>query len=103
VSIWLAENERNARNSELLKDIIREVYGATEVGVGHHIMWSANGKTDEHPSIDTLIFDHHVAQTLWGPEYADVLMSLACATVTERDQMLADFYYGREHEVQRDR
>ncbi|MCK1742192.1 hypothetical protein IVA80_15310 [Bradyrhizobium sp. 139] len=95
MSIWLQENERNAKSAELLKAIVREVYGATEIGVGHHIMWSTGSCTDEQPSVDTLMFDHHVAKTLWGESWREVLTALALEPAVTRDEVLRRLYYGR--------
>lgn len=95
MSIWLAENERNARGAELFKAIIREVYGADNIGIGHHLMFSDGAKTDEQPSVDTMIFDHNVAQTLWGADYRDVLVRLALEPQATRDALLADLYNNR--------
>lgn len=95
MSIWLAENERNARSAELFKAIIREVYGADNIGIGHHLMFSDGAKTDEQPSVDTLIFDHNVASKLWGPYFREQLMALACEPAETRDELLARFYYNR--------
>ncbi|WP_368508131.1 hypothetical protein [Bradyrhizobium lupini] len=99
--IWIAENDRNQNHSGLLTDIIKEVYGADTVGVGHHLMFSTpDGRVDEQPSIDTLIFDHDVAKKLWGDDYITVLAKLASVPQSERDTLLSDFFYGRAHEVQ---
>lgn len=94
-SIWVAENERNARNRALYTDIIKEVYGADQVGIGHHLMFSVNGEIDEQPSADTMIFDHHVAKKIWGDEWSSVLMQLAVVPIAERDLMVAQLYYAR--------
>jgi hypothetical protein len=95
VSIWLDENERNSRNKALFTAIIKEVYGAEQVGIGHHLMFSMGDTADEQPSVDTLIFDHNVAQTLWGAAYRDVLTRLALEPQATRDALLADLYNNR--------
>jgi hypothetical protein len=95
VSIWIAENERNARSADLFKAIIKEVYGADNIGIGHHLMFSVGPATDEQPSVDTLIFDHHVARKLWGNDWREVLTRLAQEPAETRDELLARFYYNR--------
>jgi hypothetical protein len=103
------ENDRNAENSALYKDIIREAYGVTDVICGHHLVYQVEDKradgftytfVEEVPSADTLIFDTDVAQKLWGDKWKSVLSILAVTPIAERDKLLADFYYGREHEVE---
>lgn len=100
-SIWITENERNRKQSALFTDIIKEVYGADNVGIGHHLMFSLPGGlvNDEQPSVDTMIFDHVVAEKLWGDRWQHVLTQLALTPAAERDAKLAEFYYGRTHEV----
>jgi hypothetical protein len=95
VSIWLDENERNTRNKDLFTAIIKEVYGAEQVGIGHHLMFSMGETADEQPSVDTLIFDHNVARTIWGPNFREQLKALACEPAETRDDMLARFYNNR--------
>lgn len=96
MSIWLAENERNARNADLYKAIIREVYGADEIGIGHHLMFRTTaGATDEQPSADTLTFDHTVAKKLWGSEWMRNLPLLALTPAETRDALLGRLFYSR--------
>lgn len=95
MSIWLDENERNARNKALFTAIIKEVYGAEQVGIGHHLMFSMGDTADEQPSVDTLIFDHNVARTIWGPYFREQLMALACEPAETRDELLARLYNNR--------
>jgi hypothetical protein len=95
VSIFATENERNARSADLFKAIITEVYGADNIGIGHHLMFSADGQVDEQPSVDTLIFDHEVAQKLWPTCWKTVLVKLALEPQATRDAMLADLYHNR--------
>lgn len=77
------------------KAIIKEVYGADNIGIGHHLMFAAGEQMDEQPSVDTLIFDHNVARKLWGPYFREQLMCLACEPTETRDELLARFYYNR--------
>lgn len=100
MSIWVSENERNQNHAGLYTDIITEVYGATNVGIGHHLMFNTPTGTDEQPSIDTLLFNTDVAQKLWGDRWKSVLSILAVTPVNERDTLVSDFFYGRAHEVQ---
>jgi hypothetical protein len=95
VSIWLDENERNTRNKDLFTAIIKEVYGAEQVGIGHHLMFSMGDTADEQPSVDTLIFDHNVAQKLWSTCWKAVLVKLALEPQATRDALLADLYNNR--------
>lgn len=105
------ENDRNGENADLYKAIIREAYGVTDVICGHHLVYQVEDKrpdgfvytfVEEVPSADTLIFDHAVAEKLWGPAYKEVLMKLACEPIATRDALLADFYYGRTHELNKE-
>jgi uncharacterized membrane protein len=103
------ENDRNGENSDLYKAIIREAYGVTDVICGHHLVYQVEDKradgftytfVEEVPSADTLIFDHEVAKKLWGDHWESVLTQLALTPIAARDAKLAEFYYGRTHEVQ---
>ena len=107
------ENDRNAESRDLLKAIVREVYGADDVIVAHHIAYVAKEERtekDEHgidrqyhyetveeiPSSDTLIFDHDVAKKLWGADSWRInLTALALEPVETRNALLAKLYYGR--------
>ena len=97
------ENDRNAENRDLYAAILREVYGADQCIIAHHITYSVTEKRDgsdyyiveEIPSADTLIFDHAVARTLWGSQWHEVLMRLAVEPVETRDALLAQFFYTR--------
>lgn len=103
------ENDRNAANSDLYKAIIREAYGVTDVIVGHHIVFvTVETRKDEATGIefdyqcvqelasaDTLLFDHEVAERLWGEGYLDVLTRLALTPVASRDALLKKLYEGR--------
>lgn len=93
-----AETKRFTSNADLFEAILREVYpDITFVAAGHHIMFLRQGQSlpVEVASADTLIFDHTIAQKLWGSDYRDVLKILACAPPASRDGVLRVLYYGR--------
>lgn len=97
------ENNRNAQHADLFKAIIREAYGAGDVIIAHHLTYVTEDVrgdgtyeiVEEIPSADTLIFDHDVAQKLWGDAWPDILKELAIVPVPERDEVLRRLYYGR--------
>lgn len=97
------ENHRNANSRDLIKAIIREVYGAGDVIVAHHLTYvvdelrpdGAYENVEEIPSFDTLIFDHAAAHKLWGEDWTNVLTELALLPVPERDVRLAALYSAR--------
>lgn len=98
------ENDRNARMRECFKEVIRKVYGVQDVIVGHHLVYVVAYKDkdgfeiqviEEIPAADTLLFDHDVAQKLWGDEWQGVLTRLACTPVGDRDELFRSLYYGR--------
>lgn len=98
------ENDRNGENADLYKAIIREAYGVTDVICGHHLVYQVEDKradgftytfVEEIPSADTLIFDHDVAEKIFGAEFKRILTILALTPIAERDKLLGDFYYGR--------
>lgn len=102
------ENDRNAASSELLKAMLREAYNVSDVIIAHHLVFvTVDHRPDdkgvffdyqvveEIPAIDTLIFDHEIAAKIWGENFKDVLMQLACEPCTTRDKLLANLYYGR--------
>lgn len=100
------ENDRNALSKELFKDVFKEVFGADESIIGHHLIYVIEDKrTDgftyqivqELPSADTLLFDHGCMQKVFGNCYKDVLMKLACEPAETRDKLFAELYYGREN------
>lgn len=103
------ENDRNADNRDLFKAIIREAFDVQDVLVGHHLTYEAQEVRDgfnytimeEIPSADTLIFDHDVAQKLWGRDWRNVLVRLALEPCETRDKLLADLYHNRGQAVQR--
>ena len=99
------ENERNARNAKLFKDIICEANGVSDVICAHHLVYVANDKRDdgfnytiveEIASADTLIFDHDVMAKVFGANFKTVLAKLALEPVETRDATLADLYYNRQ-------
>jgi hypothetical protein len=98
------ENDRNAENSKLFSDIIKEAYGVDQVIVAHHLVYvrqdtDPNGFkiqiVEEIPSADSLIFDHEVAEKIWGEGFEHILIELACLPVDQRDARLAELYYNR--------
>lgn len=90
------ENQRNAKNADLYRDMIKVAYGADQCIVAHHITYVAVDKVDgydmqvveEIPSADTLLFDVDVAKKLWGPRWPEVLMTLSCLTIERRDDVV---------------
>lgn len=100
------ENDRNAENNQLFKDIIREAFGVTDVIVAHHLVYEtqevrggfAYQIVEEIPSADALIFDHLIAQRIWGGSYKDVLVKLALEPCETRDALLKILYYGRKNQ-----
>lgn len=98
------ENDRNRQSSALFKDIIREAYGVNDVICGHHLIYEVRDlqkdgftydEVQEIPSADALIFDHVVAQKIWGPGYFRTLIKLALEPVETRDKLLGELYYAR--------
>ncbi len=98
------ENDRNADGSQLFKDIIREAFGVTDVIIAHHLVYVVTEKgpdgfsyetVEEIPSADALIFDHLVAQRIWGAKFRDVLVQLVLEPCETRDVLLKKLYYGR--------
>lgn len=96
------ENDRNAANRELYKAIIKEVYGAEDCIIAHHLVYSFQEGdyfiVEEIPSADTLIFDHAVMKKLFGDGFREVLTTLALEPVETRDAKLAELYNGRGKE-----
>lgn len=98
------ENDRNADSSKLFRDILAEVFGATQSIIAHHLTYVTEDMQDgfaiqtvqEIPGADTLIFDHDIAQALWGASWRDNLTELALTPVATRDAVLARLYYGRK-------
>lgn len=97
------ENDRNATNNQLFKDIIREACGVQDVIIAHHLVYVRTEMrggfsyeiVEEVPSADALIFDHEVAAKIWGPGFLTTLSRLAIEPVASRDKLLASLYYGR--------
>lgn len=103
------ENDRNAQNRSFFKDFIREAYGCEDVIVAHHLVFEKEDRRDdgftyqitqEVPSADTLLFDHDVAEKIWGRTYAlPVLTRLAREPIATRDELAARMYYTRSADV----
>jgi hypothetical protein len=97
------ENDRNADSKALIKDVIAEAFGGVDCYVGHHIGFEIHETRDdsdysvpqEYPSIDTIYFDHGIAQKLWGARRNEVLTRLACEPTATRDELFSRLYYGR--------
>lgn len=98
------ENDRNADSSALFKAIIREAFGVQDVITAHHLVYVKVDKradgfeyqiVEEVPSADSLIFDHDVAQKIWGENFKEVLTKLCLEPVATRDKLLADLYHAR--------
>lgn len=89
--LWEFENNRNSANEALFDAMIRIAYPDTNLVVGaHHIFYRRDGRLDaqEIPSADALIFDHFIAQKVWGDRYKAVLTELALEPVATRDALL---------------
>lgn len=104
VGAW--ENDRNVENAKLYKSIIREVFGVTDVIIGHHLVYEVAEKrsdnftyqiVEEIPSADALIFCHDVAKKLWGVQYKMILARLAIEPEASRDALLQSFYNNRRN------
>lgn len=97
------ENDRNADSSELFKAIVREAFNVTDVIIAHHIVYVVTEKrggyeyqiVEEIPSADALIFEHRIAQKIWGDKWRECLTRLALEPVTTRDKLLAYLFNNR--------
>lgn len=91
-----AENDRNAKSSELYAAILKEaIPGVSLVVASHHIFFKRDGVTDELPAADTLIFDHEIARKIWGGAYKEVLAYLSAEPPESRDALLRTLYENR--------
>lgn len=94
------ENDRNAENADLYKAIIRECFKVTDVIVAHHLVYVTSETRDgfryeyveEIPAADTLIFDHNIAEKVWGLNFKEKLIQLACEPIATRDKLLRKLY-----------
>jgi hypothetical protein len=93
------ENTRNSIWSDMFKSVIREVYNVQDVIIAHHLVYVKEEKhsdgfnyqiVEEIPAADTLIFDHEVARKLFGEDFKQQLMQLACEPVETRDSLFAE-------------
>ena len=98
------ENDRNADNADLYRDIIRECFNVTDVIVAHHLVYVTEETRDdgftyqviqEVPSADSLIFNHDVAKVIFGDDWQDCLVDLALEPVCTRDALLEKMYRAR--------
>lgn len=92
------ETKRITDNIDLFEAMVRDAYDNVQVVVGgHHILALCTGwkLPLEIASADTLIFDHRVAQRVWGGHYKKVLVMLAEEPQETRDALLRTLYAGR--------
>ncbi len=98
------ENDRNAEFSPCFKAVIREAFNVTDVICAHHLVYVSTEKhadgfeyqiVQEIPAADTLIFDHGVAQKIWGADWRTILMRLAMEPVETRDQLFSAMFAAR--------
>jgi hypothetical protein len=103
------ENDRNSESRDMFKAIIKEVYGATDIIIAHHIAYAAKERRkaddgveydheiiEEIPSADCLIFDHEAARKLWGKDhYLNVLARLAMEPPESRDKLMGEMLQRR--------
>lgn len=98
------ENQRNRDHSDLYKAIIRECFGVTDVIIAHHLTYvlsyMENGFSyevvEEIPSADCLIFDHEIAQRIWGDGFKTILKRLAVEPTETRDTLLQQLWNARK-------
>lgn len=92
------ENHRNSKNGGLYEAILREAFpDVSMVACAHHIFFKrSDGAVEELPSADALIFDHGIAQKIWGSSFPEVLERLASQPVPERDLLLRELFEGRQ-------
>lgn len=89
------ETKRNTDNIDIFEVMIRKAFdNVTTVVAGHHIMFLVAGSPlpTEIASADTLIFNHWVAQKVWGEKWGNVLASLALEPRETRDMLLRELY-----------
>lgn len=98
IRIWVTENQRNEDNFDLFNAMIKETRDNVQVVVaGHHIIYKVVDEVpQEIPSADCLIFNHEMAQKIWGPKWKDILTQLALEPVPQRDALLHRLYHERE-------
>jgi|ERR1700721_2747195 len=85
------ENVRNKHNAVLYTAMIKIAYPGVEVLIGHHLTFEVPGnlKTEnEIPSADTMIFDYHTMEAIFGSDALELMGDLAQCSVPKRDQML---------------
>lgn len=101
------ENDRNAAMSQCFKDCIREAHGVQDVIIAHHLVYVVEELhkdgfkytvVEEIPSADTLIFDHIIAQKIWGDAWKACLQQLVAEPAETRDQLFHLMFYARKKE-----
>jgi len=96
--LWETENKRNTDNTEVFCAVIREAFPNVDVAVtGHHLIFTQNGSQapQEIPSADYLIFDHYIAQKIWGSPYLEILSRLSAEPKETRDALFCELYLAR--------
>lgn len=86
-----SEAQRHTDNLDLFEAMLRTAYpDITMIVAGHHIMYMRAGHPlpFEIPSADALIFDHAVAEAVWGERFRERLMFLAAEPTERRDAVL---------------
>lgn len=94
----VSEDTRNHTNGKLYAAMITAAYDDVEWAVAaHHILYVRKSFSlpQEIPSADTLIFDHYIAQKIWGANWRDVLTRLALEPANTRDTLLHTLFYNR--------
>lgn len=98
------ENDRNLEARDCFKAVIREACGVEDVIIGHHIIYETrdtrpDGFTyevvQEIPSADALIFDHVIAQKIWGDSWDVALRTLALTPPEARDALFISMFNAR--------
>lgn len=99
------ENDHNAMYAPMFKDVIREAFGVNDVIIAHHLVYVvaethkdgfAYQIVEEIPSADALLFDHAIAQKIWGDGWRDILTKLALEPCDTRDKVFSELYYARK-------
>lgn len=92
------ETKRITDNMDLFEAMIREAFDGVGLVVGgHHIMFTIAGEPlpQEVASADTLIFDHRVAQKIWGAGWIKTLALIAGEHHSCRDALVRQLFRDR--------